>query len=751
MKASLFSIILAACVSIQIDVFSQPVHLDSLQIERVAKTCQLWGHIKYFHPYLSGPSVDWENAFSANIEKIIQSKTRTDYERSIQMMLDQLHDPATHVVKQSSMNDDEDTVKYPIIEFIQDSMLLIAVRDYRDLEDFDYVGQKIASLHKLIPMTKGIVFDFRGSSDVGDLRGYLSYYFKEIERDLVAKELKMPELRARYHDGFVPETGQSSGGYNTGFYTKDEKSITPMAGNGERPIVFIVNEYAEIPLSALAMQHAGTAKILTTDILHDASFVDAFNFQLDDSIAVNIRLNVLPSDLTTKADYSFPANTDEETIMRTALQILKGQKMNDTTIQTSESNAPATVEEKNNQNTFYPDLGQRLLAAAKIWTVIHYFFAYQDLMEDDWDDVLRQFIPRFASAKDSLEYTLAVAEMYTHIQDGHGFIRSLVLRNYFGTATPPIAIRFIENQPVVTAIFPDSIYEVRGIEVGDVVVEIDGETAAARTKRMSEYTCSSNPSALLNYISWRFLNGQDSTEVNLKIKKKNGSVSNITLPRYEHYYQYMETFGNERSQTPVTRLINKDVGYADLDRLTSDMVDQMFIDFKDTKAIIFDMRGYPHGTAWSISPHLTDKKDLYAANFRRYSPMSIQDGSSKHMTFFDQAIPPPQLPTYHGKTVMLIDERTQSQAEHTGLFFEAANGTKFIGSQTAGANGDVTNFQIPGNIILSFSGHDVRHIDGRQLQRIGLVPDVSVKPTITGIRKNKDEVLEKAIKYLKKS
>ena len=26
-----------------------------------------------------------------------------------------------------------------------------------------------------------------------------------------------------------------------------------------------------------------------------------------------------------------------------------------------------------------------------------------------------------------------------------------------------------------------------------------------------------------------------------------------------------------------------------------------------------------------------------------------------------------------------------SQAEHTGLFFEAANGTKFIGSQTAGA------------------------------------------------------------------
>jgi hypothetical protein len=31
---------------------------------------------------------------------------------------------------------------------------------------------------------------------------------------------------------------------------------------------------------------------------------------------------------------------------------------------------------------------------------------------------------------------------------------------------------------------------------------------------------------------------------------------------------------------------------------------------------------------------------------------------------------------------MLIDERTQSQAEHAGLFFEAANGTIFIGSHS---------------------------------------------------------------------
>ena len=97
---------------------------------------------------------------------------------------------------------------------------------------------------------------------------------------------------------------------------------------------------------------------------------------------------------------------------------------------------------------------------------------------------------------------------------------------------------------------------------------------------------------------------------------------------------------------------------------------------------------------------------------------------------------------------MLMDERTQSQAEHTGLFFKAANGTTFVGSPTSGANGSVTDLVLPGRITITFTGGAVRHPDGRQLQRIGLQPDVPVTPTVAGIRAGRDEVLEKALEYL---
>jgi C-terminal processing protease CtpA/Prc len=100
--------------------------------------------------------------------------------------------------------------------------------------------------------------------------------------------------------------------------------------------------------------------------------------------------------------------------------------------------------------------------------------------------------------------------------------------------------------------------------------------------------------------------------------------------------------------------------------------------------------------------------------------------------------------------MMLIDERTISQAEHTGLFFESANGTTFVGTPTAGANGDVTNFFVPGGISIAFTGHNVRHADGRQLQRVGLQPQVYVAPTIKGLRAGKDEVLQKAIDVIKR-
>jgi hypothetical protein len=401
----------------------------------------------------------------------------------------------------------------------------------------------------------------------------------------------------------------------------------------------------------------------------------------------------------------------------------------------------------------YPTMPHRLLAAFRIWGTFEYFHAYRQLYDEDWTGVLKQFIPKFEAARDSVEYALTVREMLTHTRDNHVGASSPVLDAYFGDARAPLLVRLIEGVPVVTG-FPNdsaaSVAHAAGVAIGDVIVRVDSEPALAGLHHLERYFTASTP----QWLGWAavssLLTGPDGSTALLELR---GASSRSHVVRLQRRKAFQPSCYACRTG-PVLRMLPGNVGYADLDRLPAAMVDSMFKRFQGTRAIIFDMRGYPQGTAWPIAPRLTDRTSPAAALFLRPVPtnplgMSTEDVPDQRMILqFTQHLPPATGARYHGKTVMLIDERTISQAEHTGLFFETANATKFVGSPTSGSNGDVTTFVVPGGLTISFSGHDVRHADGRQLQRVGLKPNLLVRPTIAGIRAGRDEVLDAALKYL---
>ena len=72
-----------------------------------------------------------------------------------------------------------------------------------------------------------------------------------------------------------------------------------------------------------------------------------------------------------------------------------------------------------------------------------------------------------------------------------------------------------------------------------------------------------------------------------------------------------------------------------------------------------------------------------------------------------------------------------------------------IGNQTAGADGNVSYFSLPGGITTYYSGIGVFYPDLSPTQRVGIRIDHEVKPTIKGIQQGKDEVLVYAIDYIK--
>ncbi|MBK7651017.1 MAG: hypothetical protein IPJ20_10090 [Flammeovirgaceae bacterium] len=124
---------------------------------------------------------------------------------------------------------------------------------------------------------------------------------------------------------------------------------------------------------------------------------------------------------------------------------------------------------------------------------------------------------------------------------------------------------------------------------------------------------------------------------------------------------YNKSFALKHSLDTIT-LINENIGYADLTRMEAEQTDKMFEKFQNTKAIIFDMRGYPRGTAWSIAPRLTENKNVPLALFRKPEILSLNIQkedllSYKSYTEFIQTVETSDKWKYKGKTIMLINQK----------------------------------------------------------------------------------------------
>jgi C-terminal processing protease CtpA/Prc len=97
--------------------------------------------------------------------------------------------------------------------------------------------------------------------------------------------------------------------------------------------------------------------------------------------------------------------------------------------------------------------------------------------------------------------------------------------------------------------------------------------------------------------------------------------------------------------------------------------------------------------------------------------------------------------------IKLINEHTQSQAEDLALEFEAVTPIVFVGTPSAGADGDLRRLALAGSVTVTvtYPGYELTRADGRQLQRVGVEPPIQVAPTVAGMRAGRDEVLERAL------
>jgi C-terminal processing protease CtpA/Prc len=160
--------------------------------------------------------------------------------------------------------------------------------------------------------------------------------------------------------------------------------------------------------------------------------------------------------------------------------------------------------------------------------------------------------------------------------------------------------------------------------------------------------------------------------------------------------------------------------------------------------MVIDIRNYPSEFVVFALGNL-----LAAADKTTFVRFSIMDEANPGAFSLEQNFPlQPSEPHYAGRIAILVDEATLSSAEYTTMAFRIAPKAAVIGSQTAGADGNVSMIRLPYNMTTLMSGLGVFTPSGGQTQGIGLARDVEATPTIAGIAAGRDEVLEAGLRWI---
>ncbi len=459
--------------------------------------------------------------------------------------------------------------------------------------------------------------------------------------------------------------------------------------------------------------------------------------------------NTIPDSAKLKPDFSWISDKYMGTDLRNALEYIKqnrNQGDNYYAMPAPVGN-PLFKNERAYPEMDYPDAGYRLMGLFRFWNIIQYYFPYKyAIVEDNWNNVLPRFIPKFVGVKNRNEYYLVLKELIAKIHDTHANIYKkypTVWHKFGGQFFSPALVKFIEGRLVVTGFYDNdgkSYQKETGLKAGDIIVETQGEKIDDLVKENLSVTPASNKPTQMRVLAASLLSGE-SRKNTLKIQR-----GDSVLMVESTYFSRNDISRKLNKPDSCYRLIGDNIGYIHLGTIKIALLSTIFDKFRHTKGIVVDIRNYPSEPVPYIVgnylyPHPTPFVKILQPDFS-YPGLFIRNhtlsGGKENPDY------------YKGKVCILVNEETQSQAEFTTMAFRKAPKAVVMGSQTAGADGDVSPFTFPGDYSSMISALGVYYPDGKETQRIGIVPDIEVKPTIAGIRAGRDEVLERAMEWIRR-
>jgi C-terminal processing protease CtpA/Prc len=396
----------------------------------------------------------------------------------------------------------------------------------------------------------------------------------------------------------------------------------------------------------------------------------------------------------------------------------------------------------------FPDAGYQLLALFRFWNMVQYFSPNREIMSDDpsdrnyWSEVLVDSIPQVALAKDSFSYQQALLRFVAKINDTHANLwTSLAARPPVGTCYLPVDLQFVEGRAFVLRNTDLSGGPASGLLSGDLITQLDGANVSDLVTRWAPLYADSNQAARLRDVATSLTRGTCGPST--VVVDRGGQTLTLYPNRLpQSSIDFSRTYSHDLPG-PAFQMVAPDVAYIKISTLKRAECASDILTAAGTKGLIIDIRDYPSDFPIYV---LGGMLVTAPTPFAWFTHGDVANPGAFHWWQMVQLTP--SEPHYDGKVVILVDETTQSSAEFHSMAFRAVPGAIVIGSTTAGADGDVSTVPIPGGLSSYISGLGVFYSDKLPTQRVGIIPDIWLTPTIAGLRAGRDELIEAAIRHI---
>ncbi|WP_168170835.1 S41 family peptidase [Rhodanobacter sp. C01] len=364
------------------------------------------------------------------------------------------------------------------------------------------------------------------------------------------------------------------------------------------------------------------------------------------------------------------------------------------------------------------------------WNVFRHFYPYWDVIHVDWDSELPRALADAERADSRAAQKRALQHLLAPLEDAHGTVADTTEKKW---GSLPITLEPVEHQWVIVATgVPDQ------AKVGDVIASIDG-VAMPQAQEQAEALASGQTSSL----AWKALQGLQwgpaSESHTFGLKHADGSASTVSLA-------YSEQVPPATARPAAITELKPGIWYVDLARTDIALFTANLTQLAAARTVIYDVRGYPRDfkVSTTLPAHLLDHAEQ--AKWMHIPRYVGPFGELAGYTDVGWNIQP-AAPHFSSHAIFLADGRTISQAEAIMGYVQDEKLGTIVGATTRGVDGNITSFEVPLGFRVIFTGMKVTHHDGvSRYHALGTIPDVTVQPTLAGVRAGHDEVLEAALK-----